>query len=162
MNYEDDMYIDENALDYEFLEQPVLMARYSRLLAEAQRDRDLAKESLDLVKAQISSDIRDDPNKYDLEKITVDAVNSCVLQEKDYQTARQKVTDTEYEVSVLFGVISAINHRKSSLENLAKLHGQNYFAGPQVPHDLTELREERKKERDHRVGQSMKRTKKSK
>lgn len=163
MSYEDDMHIDENALDVEFLEQPTLMARYARLLAEARRDRDLAKEALDLTKAEINLDIRDNPDKYNLTKITVDAVEACVLMEDSYKEAVKEYNDANYEVNVLQGVVNAVEHRKSALENLVKLHGQQYFAGPKIPHDLTELREQRTDERHHRIGQAViKRTKKPK
>jgi len=159
MSYEDDMYIDENALDIELLEQATLMIKYSQLLAEAKQSKDLAKEALDLKKAEIDLDIRDDPEKYQLEKVTENAINNCILMEEDYQTAQKEYHDANYEVNVLQGVVSAVEHRKSALENMVKLFGQNYFAGPAIPHDLKELREEKKNERDHRIGQSMKRTK---
>lgn len=162
MNYEKDMYIDENALDIEFLEQPSLMTRYSQLLADARRDRDLAKEALELAKAEINLDIRDNPEKYGLEKVTDKAVEACILMEDSYKEAQKEFNDANYEVNLLFGVVSAIDHRKSALENLVKLHGQNYFAGPQVPHDIHELRKKKTDERHHRIGQSITRSKKPK
>lgn len=163
MSYEDDMYIDENALDVEFLDQPAKVVKYARLLAEARRDKDLAKEALDLTKAEINLDIRDNPEKYGLTKITVDAVEACILMEKRYEEAVKEYNDANYEVNVLQGVVNALEHRKSALENLVKLYGQQYFAGPKIPHDLTEMREQRIDERHHRIGQAvMKRSKKPK
>lgn len=162
MSYDDDMYIDENALDVEILEQPSLMVKYSQLLAEARRTRDLSKEALDLKKAEIDLDIRDDPAKYDLEKITVAAVEACILMEEEYQTAQKELNDANYQVNVLQGVVSAIDHRKSALENLIKLHGQQYFAGPSTPHDLSDLRKERKEKISHNVGKTVRRTTKAK
>jgi hypothetical protein len=40
--------------------------------------------------------------------------------------------------------------RKAALENLVQLHGQNYFAGPKVPRNLSKERDE-KEERQKRV-----------
>lgn len=162
MNYEKDMYIDENALDIEFLEQPSLMARYSKMLADARLEKDLAKERLELVKAEISLDIRDNPDKYALEKVTDKAVEACVLAEDSYKDAQKEYNDANYEVNLFQGVVNAIEHRKSALENLVRLYGQQYFAGPQVPHDLSELRKQKSDERHHRIGQSIKRSKKPK
>ena len=162
MSYEIDMNIDENALDFELLEQPSLMAKYSRELAEARRDRDLAKEALDLKKAEIDLDIRDNPANYNLEKVTVAAVESCILMEGEFQEAQKALRDTNFEVNVLQGVVSAIEHRKSALEHLVKLYGQNYFAGPSVPHDLSKIRKEKTEEMAHNVGAKMKRTTKTK
>lgn len=157
MNYEQDMHIDESALDMELLEQSSLMARYSRLLAEAGRDKDLAKEALDLKRAEIDLDIRDHPDAYKLTKLTETAITNCILTESDFQDCQKQYNDKNFEVNVLKGIVSAIEHRKSALENLVKLYGQNYFAGPAVPHDLTELREQRSSEVGHRVGKSLKR-----
>jgi hypothetical protein len=160
MSYEEDMHIDENALDVEFLEQPTKVIKYARLLAEARRDRDLAKEALDLTKAEINLDIRDNPEKYNLTKITVDAVEACILMEDRYEQVVKEYNDANYEVNVLQGAVNALEHRKSALENLVKLYGQQYFAGPKIPHDLTELREQKTDERSHRIGQAiMKRSK---
>jgi hypothetical protein len=161
-NYENDMYIDETALDVEFLEQPSLVVKYSRLLAEARQERDLLKEALDLKKAEINLDIRDDPGKYNLEKITVDAVEACILMEDDYITAQKEYNNARFEVDLLQGVLNALEHRKSALENLVRLYGQEYFAGPTIPHDLTQARKERGAAISHKIGQSMKRTVKQK
>lgn len=162
MSYEDDMHIDENALDIELLDHSTLMAKYSRLLAEAKEERDLAKEALDLKRAEIDLDIRDHPQNYKLTKVTEAAITNCILMEEEFQTAQKEVHRTNYEVNVLQGIVNAIDHRKSNLEGLVKLHGQNYFAGPSVPHDLSALREEKEDKLAHRVGGSLKRTTKPK
>ncbi|MBN2570509.1 MAG: hypothetical protein JXA68_00155 [Ignavibacteriales bacterium] len=159
MNYEQDMYIDEDFLDMEFLDQPSLMVKYSTMLADAKRERDLAKEALDLKKAEIDRDVRNNPDNYDLAKITETAILNVILSDDTYKEANKIYNDANYEVNVLQGVVSAIEHRKSALENLVKLYGQNYFAGPSIPHDLKELRKERNKETEHRIGQSLKRNK---
>jgi hypothetical protein len=162
MAYESEMYIDETALDVELLEQPSLMMKYSRKLAEAKRDRDLAKENLEMLKAEISLDVRDNPTSYDLEKVTDKVVEACVLADDGYKTAQKEFNDANFEVNLLQGVISAIDHRRSALENLVKLYGQEYFAGPKIPHDLGQLRKEKNAEVEHRIGKSFRRTNKSK
>ena len=159
MSYEQEMHIDEDALDVELLEQPSLMARYSYKLAEAKRDRDIAKEKLELIKAEINLDIRDNPNKYNLEKATDNAVNAAILMEADYKDAQVDVHQAQFEVDVLQGVINAIDHRKSALEQLVKLLGQDYFAPPVVPHDLSQLRKERNKEIENRIAVTFRRRK---
>ena len=157
MNYEEEMHIDENALDVEFLEQPALMVKYSTKLAEARLEKDLAKEELDIVKSDLDLDIRDNPENYDLKKVTEGAITSLILTDEKYIKAQKRFNEANYEVNVLFGVVSAIEARKSALENLVKLHGQQYFAGPSVPHDLTELREQRSAAQEKKLGKPFKR-----
>jgi len=160
MSYADDMHINEDMLDVELLEQPTLMEKYSHLLAEAKLDRDLAKEDLELKKAEISLDIRDHPQDYKLEKVTDKAVEACVLMEEEYKDAVKAYNQANFEVNVLQGVVNAIEHRKSALEKLVTLHGQNYFAGPIVPHDIRELRKIKEEDRNARVSKNIGRNKK--
>ena len=159
MSYEDDMRIDEDALDVELLEQSSLMVKYSRLLAEAKQDRDISKEALELKKAEINLDVRDHPQNYSLEKVTDKAVEACILQSDEYQEAIKVLNEANFEVNVLQGVVNAIEHRKSALENLVKLYIQGYFAGPSIPHDLTAEREKRSADASHRIGKTLKREK---
>jgi len=157
MDYEKDMHIDEEALDVELLNQPERVYKYSKLLAEAKQELELAKENLSLVKAEIDLDIRDNPDKYKLQKVTETAITNIILLEEEYKEAQARLNKAMYEVNVLQGAVYAINDRKSSLENLVKLHGQDYFAGPSIPHNLSELRKEKQEELHHNIGKSMKR-----
>jgi len=157
MDYEKDMRIDEKCLDVELLNQPEKVYKYSKLLAEAKQELELAKENLSLVKAEIDLDIRDNPDKYKLQKVTETAITNIILLEEEYKEAQARLNKAMYEVNVLQGAVYAINDRKSSLENLVKLHGQDYFAGPSIPHNLSELRKEKQEELHHNIGKSMKR-----
>ena len=162
MDYEQDMFIDENLLDVELLEQASKMVKYSYKLAEAKRDKDIAKEKMDFMRAQKDKAIRDAPEKFGLAKITENAVNNAILMEDQYKETVEDYNDANFEVNVLQGVVSALDHRKSMLEKLVQLHGQQYFAGPATPHDLSELREQRTNDRHHRIGASMTRKSKTK
>ena len=137
MNYEDDIRIDETALDVEWLEQPRLMLKYARYAAECKKRLDLAKEHLDLISAQIDRDIRTNPSNYDLVKPTDTSIKALILLEEDYQDAFKKLTNAKFEVDLAMNAVFAFNARKDALQNLVVLHGQRYFAGPKVPRDLT-------------------------
>jgi len=162
MSYEDEMFIDAESLDVELLAQPELVVRYSTQLAEAKAEQALAKEALDYEKAQIDFKVREDPESFGVVKVTENAINNAVLMEASYRLIQTEYNEATRNVNILQGVVYAINDRKSSLENLVKLHGQQYFAGPSVPHNLAELREEKRDEMHHRIGKSMKRTTKKK
>lgn len=143
MDYDADVSIDEQALDVEWLEHPSLMGKYCSLAAAAQRDLDLAKERLDVVDAEISHSVRSDPGRYGISKITEDLVKSTVLVQPEHQEASQDFILRKYEHAMAQGAVRAFEHRKSALENLVRLHGQSYFAGPSVPHDLSDERQRR-------------------
>lgn len=163
MNYENDIMIDESALDVEWLDQPRLFLKYAKHLAECRRKLDIAKEELELVKAELDKDIRSNPDKYELSKITESVVQNTIVLQKRYIKAVQNLNDVKYEVDIALAAVRAFEQRKDALENLVKLHGQQYFAGPRVPRDITKEWETRQKQKrtDACISAKMKRKRKT-
>lgn len=160
MNYEADIRIDDGALDLEWLEQPSLMMKYTRLLADAEKELDLAKEELDLVKSDIDKDIRLNPDKYDLSKVTDAAVLAAISTQTGFKRVSKRVVDARYEVNVLKGAVKAFEQRKDALENLGRLLALNYFAGPKIPRDLSnekKLKEDRITRQNEGIRKSLRR-----
>lgn len=144
MNYEKDMFIDDSALDVEWLEQPSLMFKYSTYEAEKEREKDLAKEALDLVKADLDRNIRENPDKYGIAKVTETVILNTIITQDEYKEAYHKFLDIQYEYNIAKVAVRAVAQRKDALENLVRLHGQQYFAGPRVPRNLKEEVEKRR------------------
>jgi hypothetical protein len=157
MNYEKDIEIKCDQLDLEWLDQAALMIKYGRISAQANLDRDKAKVELDLVKAELDKAIRKAPEKYGLEKVTETALLNAITSHSDYLSAQELYQQAEYEASVAKSAVYAFDARKTALENLVKLHGQQYFAGPRIPRDLTQEREAQQKRVDEGVGSKLKR-----
>jgi len=160
MEYEKDLRIDEEALDLEWLDQPSLMMKYTRLQARLQKEEDEVKERLELVTADLDKDIRENPDNYglgDIPKITEAVVKGAVLNSKKYKDANAEYLEARFENNIAKGAVRSVDQRKTSLENLVKLHGQQYFAGPRVPRDITEERQMRQKRADETVGRRTKR-----
>lgn len=159
MDYEKDVFIDESALDIEWLEQPVLMLRYTKYVAKLKKR--LAKQEvlLGLVRADLDKTIRKDPDSFGLAKITNEGIFQVIQRQDEYKDAASIVIDLKYEAEVARGAVAAIEQRKAALENLVKLFGQQYFAGPSVPRDLSREWEQREKQKkaDSKVAKRMKR-----
>jgi hypothetical protein len=136
MNYEIDITIDEGALDVEWLEQPRLMLKYARNAAEARKALDEAKEKLDFVKADLDRKIRTDPEDYGLMKVTEPTVAAAIFTCDEYKEANKDYIQAKFDADIAQGATFAFNARKDALENLVRLHGQQYFAGPKIPRDL--------------------------
>jgi hypothetical protein len=145
MNYENDLKIDDSALDLELLDQAMLFMRYAKHYAETRRILDEVKQALDVVKAETDSNIRKNPEKYGLEKVTDKAIEAIILTDANCKKANQKFLDAKFELDMASNATQAMQIRKESLENLVRLNGQQYFAGPSVPHDLTKLRQQKEK-----------------
>lgn len=137
LNYEQDVNIDETALDVEWLQQANLMYKYARHQAETRKAMDEAKERLDFIKAKLEMDIRANPETYGLSKVTESAIASTILLQPEYQEASKKYIEAKYENEVAVAAVRAIDQKKTALENLVKLLSVSYFAGPSVPRDLS-------------------------
>ena len=161
MNYEQDMTIDPDSLDVEWIEQPRLMLQYSRHAAKTRLEVERKKEELDIVRAGLDMKIRVDPEKYDIVKLTESVVSSTIITQKEYMVANEEFLLLQYESNMVQGAVRALEGKKTALENLVKLHGQQYFAGPSVPRDLSKewAQHERQKSVDAGVGNKMKRRK---
>lgn len=152
LDYEKDTHIDEQALDVEWLRQAELMRKYVKHAALAKKEMDEAKERLDVGKALLERDIRTVPDSYGLNKVTEAAIQSTILIHKEYENLSQAYINAKYEYEVAVAAVRAIDQKKTALENLVKLLGAAYFAGPKAPRDLTQ---ERLKESERKRQNSM-------
>ena len=161
MDYEKDMTIDESALDVEWLDQPRLMLRYAKHAAKTRLEVERVKEKLDIVRAELDKKIRMDPEAFEIVKLTETFITSTILTQKEYQEANEEYLEAVYESNMAQGAVRAIDGKKTALENLVRLHGQQYFAGPSVPRDLSKEWEDREKQQrsDAGVASKLKRTK---
>lgn len=145
MDYLDDIRIDESALDIEWLRQASLTFQYGTHQAKMKRIVDRKKEELDLVKAELDKKIRSKPEHYKIDKVTEAVVQATIIQQEDYQEINTELIDARYELEIASAALRALEQKKSALENLVRLNGQNYFAGPSIPRDLTHEWEQKEK-----------------
>lgn len=131
-DYESVVAIEEHALDQECIKLPTDLLRFSTQAAEARRDMDEAKASLDVVEADLSRAIRANPSKYGLEKDTKDAVAAAVALQPQYRTAQEELQQAKYELDLVSAVVSALEAKKRALTLLVDLHGMGYFANVKV------------------------------
>ncbi len=155
LNFEKDLRIDEDALDIEFLNQPNLYFKYSREQAKAKAELERAKQSFEIARAELASDIRKNPDTYGLVKATNDAVNETILSylgdtrmsNEPVQITQEKLLTIQHDYDLVNAALRAIEQRKSSLENLVKLMLGNYFSAPLEPRNLSdEVRKNRQAE----------------
>ena len=137
MNYEKDLKIDVESLDVEWADQPTLMLKYTKISAEARMELDEAKENLGVVKAEIDLQVRETPEKFGIAKATEAAIQSAIILDEEFIKASSKCFEASYELEMAQGAVRAVDQRKQALENLVRLHGLQYFAGPKIPRDLS-------------------------
>jgi len=124
--------IDEHNLDKEWIKQPSLYFTWARKLADARLAVDEAKSELDVIKAEASRAIRDDPGEFGFEKVSEAIVATAVNEHPDVMKGVQKLYDARHEHDVYQAAVFALEHRKRALEKLVDLHGQSYFSTPKT------------------------------
>jgi len=156
LNYEQDVNIDETALDLEWKMQPMLMMKYCVHMAHVKKALDLAIEKLDVLKAKLDKEIRLNPEKYGLAKVTETALENTILLQPEYEEANKEYIEAKYEYEIAQAAVRAMDQKKSALENLVKLLGMSYFAGPTTPRDLSKEWELRQAQRQREINSMIK------
>jgi hypothetical protein len=153
LNYKEDLDINPDALDLEWLRQSSLMMKYTKLAAKANREVDRAKEKLDVTKAGLDKAIRKDPQQYEIEKLTEGSVFAAIIVQGSYTEDNGLYLQAKYEADMAKGAVRALEHKKDSLEGLVKLYLSGYFSGPNVPKMLNRgwEQEEKQKSSDEKV-----------
>jgi hypothetical protein len=160
LDYEKDVEIDENDLDIECLNQASLFAKYARNATNEERKVELLKEKLTLLKAELDLQIRTSPEKFKIEKITEAVVTNTIIVQKEFQELNKELLNAQFEKRNADNAVKSMDQKKSMLEALIKLHGQNYFAGPQTPRDLHLEREQKDKKVNQGISSKMQRIRK--
>lgn len=138
LDFEEDILIDESALDVEWLNQSDLFFKYSAALAEADRIAKRAHENLKTIRSELRLEAAEGGEDLIGTKPTADNVDAWVRIQDTYKKAKEDFHKREYEADILRGAVFAMRQRKDALENLVRLHGQSYFAGPTEPRNLSD------------------------
>jgi hypothetical protein len=146
LDFDKDVHIDHDALEIEWLRQSELFAKYARELANAEREVKRFDERVKVIRSELILEANKDPEKCLGEGIkpTDPKIEAFYRTHERYLKAKESRIEAEYNRDMIKVAVDASNyHRKPALENLVTLHGQNYFAGPTVPHNVGALFAER-------------------
>jgi len=139
INYEKDMEIDPNALDVEILNQTELGFAYCKQLATARYTLQLVEEKVKTVRSELIKKANETPAIMGTGiKPTAPNIEAFYRTNSAYKLVKTEWIDAKYECDMAEMAQQQICWgRKKSLESLISLHGQQYFAGPEVPRNLS-------------------------
>jgi len=142
-DYMKELAIDLHRLEEEWAMQPQLYMKYSELAAQAQLDRDKAKERLDVVRAEIDDKIRTEPLVYGAPvdksgnpKLTEAWISGTIILQPEYSEQVGKINNLNYEMNILRSAVTSFDHKKKALENEVTLWSGGYWSAPNLPHDI--------------------------
>ena len=125
--------LNPNKLDTEWVQQPKLFYQAAEKLAEAKAELEKSKTNKDIVMAELDRNIRAEPDKFSLSKVTEPVVEQTIILQGEYKKAQKRFLDAKHNVDIAQVVVDTLDHRKSALENLVKLRLANYYAEPRSP-----------------------------
>lgn len=143
LNFEKDIFIDEDALEQEWLEQAEKARQYGRYYAECRKRVALADEKVKVIRSELVKKANSNPLKY-CNKASPNAgdIEAFYRRSPSHQKAKQELIEAQYELDMAEIAKNEIGYtRKTALENLVKLYGLGYFAGPKVPRNIHEERQ---------------------
>lgn len=128
IDFEQKFPIDRHDLATEWEYQHELFLYHAEKLEAAEEHLRQVTDNLDLKYAELDEDIRASTET----KITEAAIKNKILLNPQYQEALTKVRRVQHEVGNCKIDVKALEMRKAGLENLVKLHGQEYYSNPSV------------------------------
>lgn len=124
---------NKHKLDEELENQPKYVFEYCMEVADAEEKLSRAETKLELLEAEVGKEVRERPNEFGLDKITVESVKSTIILDKRVQKQKDLIIEWKHDVAVFKGAVNALSHRKMALEQLCYLHGADYFSKPKLP-----------------------------
>jgi superoxide dismutase len=163
LDYEQDMKINENSLDIEWLDQAPLALKYGKHVAQLRRKYNELCEKKKTIRSELILEVNEKPGELiGKAKPNANDIEAYYRNHKRYKEAVSNEQDAAEELELAEVAKNEISFtRKAALENMVRLHAQMYFAGPSIPRDLSkEIMNKKKQEQSNaKVGKGMRRKK---
>lgn len=131
MKPDDDLFrIDETNLDKMWFKFPREYMKQAVELADAREELERSKAAEEVAAAEVDRDVRREPIKYGIEKITEKVVENAVLLSEKYRKARERTIKARHSVDIQTAYVHTLDAKKAALENGVKLLLANYFSEP--------------------------------
>lgn len=124
--------IDLGQLEVELAQHSRLWKAASNELREAKRRKRKAASRQKVVEAEIRLKIIRHPKEFGIVKGTEKEVDAVLTTHEKVVGAIEKLHEAEYEIDIYQAQVTAREERRRNLEDLVKLHGQDYFAVPRM------------------------------
>lgn len=134
-NFEKDLSIDKFKLDEECLSHSTLYFRYAEASIVAKSEVSKADDNLKLITAEQNIAIRKAYNDNGV-KFTESVIASELEKDKKVLNAKEQLRTAQEIYAKLQVAVSAMDMRKSELDNLVRLYCSGYFSVPTVTNEV--------------------------
>ena len=151
--FDNDKTIEPGMLDVEAVRQAETFFKWAERDVAARAEVERQKFEVEVLTSKLALSVREDPSKYGLSKVTEGAIDARVRTDPSYIKACENLLQARKEAALLDQAVAAMEQKKRMIEILVTLHGQQYFAGPSVPHNLVEAWKEHQGKQAERVNE---------
>lgn len=156
INVDADLYIDESALDFEWLDHVNRAWKYDKLARQSEHITKVLEEKIKLKRSKIINEVNKDPKKYtNKDKPNASDIEAVYRTNPEYIKAKMKWVKALRVSNLLSDVVWKFNQRKSSLEGLLTLLNLGYNAGPKMPRDLVKISQQKTIEMSRRADEKV-------
>lgn len=147
LDFEFDVMPNHLALDVDWVEQAGLLAKYSKLQAQADKQVAELEQALKVKRSELILACHNDLSLLgDQVKTTDKNIEAYYRTDRSHKQLKQEHIDAKYRADMLRNAVFAVQTKKIALQELDRLLLAEYFASPTGPRDLDrELARERKK-----------------
>lgn len=153
-DYKEDLRIRPERLDEEWLQHAQKFMDYAVEAAEAEEERNRAKQFTQTIRAKIAKKIRARPKKYGLKSLTEKAITAVVEDHPKVKRADQEYYAWIKKARILEKAEHAMgSYRKSALEHLTSGYMSGFFKEPRFREkdfDRRVLSEKKRRSMRHR------------
>lgn len=129
-NYKEDLKIDQNNLEKEWLEQPSLYMYYAEAYADAILERDEAKNELERIYCKLDNSLIKDWEKYFDKSPSEQMRKNKIFLNQEYKKALAEFDKCTHNVNLLQAAKYAFDHRRKALEHLVTLLVSGFHSEP--------------------------------
>lgn len=126
MTKEIDLSVNPRNLEESWVSLPETVKVWNSTLADALEVQYKAENKLELVKAQVSINVRKNPQDYGFPKVTEDQIKALVINDKGVQEAEDALLVAKVEVKQLQAIVDALDVKRSALKYMSELTVTGY------------------------------------
>lgn len=129
-DYRQDIKINENDLEQDWIEQASYFLYYAEAHAEALHLRDLAKAKTEYIYAVMYSELKKDWSKIFENKPTEPALKEHIITTSKFKKSELTYINACKDANIMLAAKTAFEHRKAALSNLTSLKIGGFYAEP--------------------------------
>jgi len=135
---QEEIRIEPNELHLELIRQPQLFLKYAEDYVQACTFRDEIKNKIEYEEARLSAEIRANPERFGVERVTEGSIASAILIQESMIEIKRQYLEAKEAADRLGAFKETIQQRKVALENLVSLWIAKYWSDVKIPEETQE------------------------